>query len=154
MKTANVGLSGRWRKHKIKCSQLTQRLHHSAGNHLLQDLAVRVEGRIAVHLQQPHLCGCYETINAHVKHLTTAQTLSNASPTLKSSSIMKSQPIRSKKPNLQWSFDLTAKKLWVMICCMRFWCIKKEKTTSGSVPDSETHSMVLPPECNRSLTHN
>lgn len=57
-------------------------------------------------------------------------------PTLKSTSTMKSQPIKSKSPRRQSNLDFTAKKHWVMICCMRFWCMKKENT---SVYTSQDH---------------
>lgn len=55
-------------------------------------------------------------------HLLTSDLCSDITlPTLKSSSTMKSQPIRSKRPRRRSSLDLTAKKHCVMICCIRLW---------------------------------
>lgn len=58
--------------------------------------------------------------------LITTQIFKIGAPTLKSSSIMKSQPIKSNKPSRQCSLDLTAKKHCVMICCIRFWYVERK----------------------------
>lgn len=100
---------------------LTQTLHYSAGYHLLQDLTVRVESWVRVHLQQPHLWAPTRK-DVTITHTLTSDLCSDVTlPTLKSSSTMKSQPNRSKRPRRRSSLDLTAKKHCVMICCMRLW---------------------------------
>lgn len=44
---------------------LTQGLHDHAWNHLLQDFTVGVQGRVGVHLQQPHLGSTLVSIPPH-----------------------------------------------------------------------------------------
>lgn len=54
-------------------------------------------------------------------------------PTLKCSSIRKSQPIKSKKPSWQRNLDLTASKQCVMICCICFWCMKGKASSQSAI---------------------
>lgn len=37
------------------CPELTQSLHNHSRDHLLQDFTIGMQGRVGVHLQQPHL---------------------------------------------------------------------------------------------------
>jgi hypothetical protein len=37
------------------CPELTQGLYNHSGDHCLQDFTVGMQGRVGVHLQQPHL---------------------------------------------------------------------------------------------------